>query len=77
MCLPCMNWTCVGALANLVGLTHLREEKRERENVDLHGEEALWAEGGLRPSYGVPKLNHHLLHQVHALVLLHRFPQPH
>ena len=70
-------WHHIGPLTKLVGLTHLREGKRERENVDLHGEEALWAEGELRPSYGVPKLNHHLLHQVHALVLLHRLSQPH
>ena len=46
-------WHYLRALANLVGLTHLREGKRERETVDLAWREAPRAEGGLRPSYGV------------------------
>ena len=70
-------WHHFGALANLVGLTHLREGKRERETVDLHGEEAPRSEGVLKHSYGVLKLHYHLLHQVQALILLYRLPQVH
>ena len=58
-------WHHIVSLAKLVGLTHLREGKRERETVDLERGEAPRSEGELRLGYGFLKLHHHLLSQVH------------